>query len=175
MNTYKAFADRLREVMKEKGLLQKDLAEMADTSDQSVSNWIHGTAKPYPKTLIPLCSRIGINAQWLLTGEGPRDAGPEVSFSRRPNRSATPSPDDSKELRLARERVEILKLQIEEAELRKKLAELEGKPATGVTPAGFKPRREGHENDQGDDSENEQTGTGRHKNKQGKGSKNLQR
>lgn len=142
MNTGKTFAERLQEVAQTKGFLQKDIADAADATAPSVTNWIKNGIIPHDKTLTKLCTNLGIRKEWLLTGTGPRDLPPEVSFSRRPNRGAPEPASESKELRLARERVEILKLQIQEAELRKKLAELEGTPAPGVTKAGFNPKKE---------------------------------
>lgn len=123
---------------------------MCGVTPQAASLWFSSSGAPHPNTLERLSQALGTQAHWLLTGEGSRELPTGAQRTAMKLAYGKPAPEESKELRLARERVEILKLQIQEAELRKKLAELEGKPAPGVTPAGFKPRREGHEKASGD-------------------------
>ncbi len=141
MNTGETFAERLDSFMRSRSVTQEILATHADVAQSTVSRWLSGDSKPHDKVIRKICERMEINPHWLLTGEGPRDAIPEVSFSRRPNLGGDTSAE-SPALRSARERVEILKLQIEEAELRKRLAELEGTLPEGVTRAGFEARKD---------------------------------
>lgn len=144
MNAEKSFAERLTKITHEAELTQETVAEICEASQSAVSRWMKGESTPHAKTIERLGMHLKINPHWLLTGEGPRDLPTGAQRTAMKIAYGKPGAEpESKELRLARERVEILKLQIQEAELRKKLAELEGTTAPGVTPAGFQARKEG--------------------------------
>ncbi len=60
------FAIRLKELMKEKGLFQKDLADKFEYSQQTVSRWCQGVTEPDYETLIKLCKMFDVSSDYLL-------------------------------------------------------------------------------------------------------------
>ena len=64
------FADRLKDVMREKKLRQKDIAAYAGVSGAAVSGWIHGKVDtPDANILKKLAQRLNVSPYWLLYGE----------------------------------------------------------------------------------------------------------
>lgn len=61
-----AFVAQLR---KEKGLMQKELAEKLYVSDKAVSKWERGKGLPEVSLMLPLCASLGITVNDLLSGE----------------------------------------------------------------------------------------------------------
>jgi phage repressor protein C with HTH and peptisase S24 domain len=64
------FAERLRQVIKATGLEQKDYAAVADLSGQTVTGYLLNGRLPNQRTLAAWVQAFGIDAHWLLTGEG---------------------------------------------------------------------------------------------------------
>lgn len=66
---YQLLADRLRHLMREEKLKQKDLAEMLGTSPQTVNNWLkrNSLSRESAQTL---SERTGYSLDWLLNGTG---------------------------------------------------------------------------------------------------------
>ncbi len=54
---------------KRKGLTQRQLAEILNISDKTVSKWECGNGFPEISLLLPLCSELDISVNELLTGE----------------------------------------------------------------------------------------------------------
>lgn len=54
---------------KEQGLTQRELAEMLDVSNRTVSKWECGSGMPDLSRILPLCSALGITADELLRGK----------------------------------------------------------------------------------------------------------
>ena len=65
-------AERIFTRMKEIGLEQKLFATQVGVSPQKVSEWKLGKAKSYTKYLPQIAEVLGVSAQYLLTGEGPK-------------------------------------------------------------------------------------------------------
>ena len=57
------------EMRKQKGLTQKELAEMIGISDKTISKWECGNSMPDISYLEALCSSLGISVNELLSGE----------------------------------------------------------------------------------------------------------
>lgn len=60
------FAERLRESRKEKGLKQKDVAQMLKISESCYGGYEQGYREPDLKTLIKICKVFGVSADYLL-------------------------------------------------------------------------------------------------------------
>ena len=61
---------RIQSVRKAKGLTLKQLGDIIGISESAVSNIERGRNKPSGSTLILLCEKLGIDREWLETGEG---------------------------------------------------------------------------------------------------------
>ena len=61
---------RIQAVRKAKGLTLKQLGDIIGISESAVSNIERGRNKPSGSTLILLCEKLGIDREWLETGEG---------------------------------------------------------------------------------------------------------
>ena len=59
----------ISQLRKEKGLTQKQLGEELLISDKTVSKWETGKGMPEVSLMLPLCEKLGINVNELLTGE----------------------------------------------------------------------------------------------------------
>lgn len=59
----------ISQMRKEKGLTQKQLDEELLISDKTVSKWETGKGMPEVSLMLPLCEKLGINVNELLTGE----------------------------------------------------------------------------------------------------------
>ena len=62
-----AFVAQLR---KEKGLMQKELAEKLYVSDKAVSKWERGLSIPDVAILVPLAEILGVTVTELLSRDG---------------------------------------------------------------------------------------------------------
>ena len=70
-----SFAEHLRQIRKEKGLSQEDLAELLDVSRQAVSKWEQGAGYPEVETLLLLSNRLNISLDSLMATEIAREGG----------------------------------------------------------------------------------------------------
>ncbi len=70
------FKLRLREVKAALEISDSALAEVAGISRQSINGYLNSDREPSRDTLASWIKTYGINAQWLLTGEGPMFTGP---------------------------------------------------------------------------------------------------
>ena len=59
----------ISQMRKEKGLTQKQLGEELLISDKTISKWETGKGMPDVSLMLPLCDKLGINVNELLTGE----------------------------------------------------------------------------------------------------------
>ena len=64
-----SFAERLKQIRKEKGLSQEDLAELLDVSRQAVSKWEQGAGYPEVEKLLVLSNRLNISLDSLMAAE----------------------------------------------------------------------------------------------------------
>lgn len=70
-----SFADNLKQVRKEKGLSQEELADIMNVSRQSVSKWELGESYPEVENLLLLSRRLNISLDSLLSAEIAGEAG----------------------------------------------------------------------------------------------------
>lgn len=63
------FADNLKQLRKEKGLSQEELAELLDVSRQAVSKWEQGLGYPEVEKLLLLSNRLHVSLDSLLSTE----------------------------------------------------------------------------------------------------------
>ena len=70
MNT---FGDRLRQARIDKGLTQKQLADMIGAKHNSISNWENNQNKPDPDTIEIICGVLDIEPNYLLSKETKTD------------------------------------------------------------------------------------------------------
>jgi transcriptional regulator with XRE-family HTH domain len=66
-----AFAARLRQIRKDTGLTGANIAQHGRITKQTFSGYLHTGRLPSAAVLANWVCRLGINANWLLTGEGP--------------------------------------------------------------------------------------------------------
>ncbi|MCM1440323.1 MAG: helix-turn-helix transcriptional regulator [Roseburia sp.] len=63
MNTFTA---RLKELRKERGITQKQLAEQINTTDDSIFSWENGRSQPDIENIKKLCKFFSVSADYLL-------------------------------------------------------------------------------------------------------------
>ena len=73
------FADRLRQIMSERGLKQADLVHMAASRGEKlgksqVSQYVSGKVAPRANVVRLLAALLGVDASWLASGEAPSSA-----------------------------------------------------------------------------------------------------
>jgi len=66
-----AFAERLLEIRKATGLTGGRIAQCGGVTKQTFSGYLHTGRLPSANVLANWVSKLGINANWLLTGQGP--------------------------------------------------------------------------------------------------------
>jgi transcriptional regulator with XRE-family HTH domain len=66
-----AFADRLREIRRATGRTGAEIAQEGNITKQTFSGYLHTGRLPSASVLANWVFRLGINANWLLTGDGP--------------------------------------------------------------------------------------------------------
>lgn len=59
----------IADMRKEKGLTQKQLADLLSISDKTVSKWECGNGLPEVALMLPLCETLGVSVNELLSGE----------------------------------------------------------------------------------------------------------
>jgi len=60
------FAVRLKELRCERGLTQKQLAEMVNTTDDSIFSWEKGRSQPSIEMLRFLCEALNVTSDYLI-------------------------------------------------------------------------------------------------------------
>ncbi len=60
------FTQRLKELRKERGLTQKQLAEVLETTDDSIFSWEKGRSQPSIETLQKICNYFNVSADYLI-------------------------------------------------------------------------------------------------------------
>lgn len=65
-------AGRIFELLKATGMEQKKFASLVGVSPQKVSEWKSGKAKSYTKRIPQIADALGTTAEYLLTGNGPK-------------------------------------------------------------------------------------------------------
>lgn len=59
-------SDRLKQSISERGITQRQLAALCDTTEVSVSRWVRGKRVPDAETLYKLCKALDVSADYLL-------------------------------------------------------------------------------------------------------------
>jgi transcriptional regulator with XRE-family HTH domain len=75
------FCERLRELRKEKGLSQKALAEILQTTNSSVCDWEKGRSQPDLTMLAKIAGYFEVSADYLLGLENENGAKINPYFS----------------------------------------------------------------------------------------------
>ena len=57
---------RIKELRKEKGITQKQLAALLNKSETGVASWVQGLSEPSVNDLRLFCSIFGVTADYLL-------------------------------------------------------------------------------------------------------------
>lgn len=65
-----SFPERLQQVMDEKGFTKYKVAKALRMSATTISNYLKSKTRPDITKLEVMSSLLGVNRQWLLTGEG---------------------------------------------------------------------------------------------------------
>ncbi len=76
---FMGFAENLRELRKERGLSQEDLAELLDVSRQAVSKWEQGMGYPEVETLLLLAGKLKVSLDSLMAVEIAKEGREEKS------------------------------------------------------------------------------------------------
>lgn len=64
------FPERLQSIIEEQGISKYRIAKAIDISASTVANYIKGKTKPDSTKLAVLSKLLGVNKNWLQTGEG---------------------------------------------------------------------------------------------------------
>lgn len=68
---YPVTAQRLRQILTEKGLSQQDLANASDVNKSSVSQYLNGTHAPSNISAGKMAAVLGVNPVWLMGFDAP--------------------------------------------------------------------------------------------------------
>ena len=60
------FADRLTELLKEKGISKREAARICNVSAQSISDWSTGKIQPTAEMIYIICTKLNESADYLL-------------------------------------------------------------------------------------------------------------
>ena len=60
------FGERLREILKQKGISQEKLKKELPVSSSLIYKWLTGKSKPYPTTLVRLANYLDVSVDYLL-------------------------------------------------------------------------------------------------------------
>lgn len=63
-------SEKIKELLKKKGISQTELAKRIGVSRAAVSEWIRGKSKPSESTLKLIAKEFNVNEEWLKTGKG---------------------------------------------------------------------------------------------------------
>lgn len=66
------FADRLRDVIRDTGKSQAELARLVGRTRSTVNQWLNTDNNPTPENLFALAEGTGYSARWLATGQLPK-------------------------------------------------------------------------------------------------------
>ena len=75
------FGQRLRTARKNKGLTQKQLADMIHAKHNSVSDWENDKNRPDPDTIEYICGALDISASFLFSDPDTKKKNPESDAS----------------------------------------------------------------------------------------------
>lgn len=84
---------RVRHIRESKGLTQRDLGEVCDTTRSAVSQWESGKSSPTMANLEKLAAHTHVDLEWLRTGTGPM---PNINIPAAMTRKRMMSPEAAK-------------------------------------------------------------------------------
>lgn len=61
--------DRLRALMKKKGVGVGELSKSIDYNRRTITFWLNGTTSPSAAAIVALCKYFNVSADWLLFGK----------------------------------------------------------------------------------------------------------
>ncbi len=77
-----SISERLASLMKEKNMMQKELAERAGVTEAAVSHYVKGDRCPRASVLARLADALGTTSDYLLGGDA-EDSNEEIILARR--------------------------------------------------------------------------------------------
>jgi len=107
----KTLGERLTYARKSKRITQVSLAERIGVSRGVVYNIEKNLTSPQPIVLTAICHTLGVNLDWLLTGEGDMDNALNLPYSSEPHRELLEAAADlsENELRFLIDMIKALK------------------------------------------------------------------
>lgn len=67
-------SNRIKEARKSLGLKQSEFGEAIGVKEATITSWETGTRKPSDTAITAICSKFGINEEWLRDGVGDIEA-----------------------------------------------------------------------------------------------------
>ncbi len=77
MTTEEIFPARLRQVLRQRGMSQRQLARTVGVGDNTIHNWLTGFSTPRIWHLPELARALGVSIDWLLGVDEPLEPPPE--------------------------------------------------------------------------------------------------
>lgn len=77
------FSTRLKMLLDEKGLMQKDLAKRCDTSAMSISRYINGSREPTMYAITALAKALNVSSDYLLGLSDVENPKPDLTAEQR--------------------------------------------------------------------------------------------
>ena len=78
----KTMGERIRDLLEEKGMSQKELSVAAQITEAAISHYIKGDRVPRSTVLARIAQALGTTAEYLLDG-APNDVKGELGYARR--------------------------------------------------------------------------------------------
>lgn len=73
---------RIKEMLLEKGMSQKQLSKMTGITESAISNYVKGTRVPRGTNLIKIANALGTTADDLLSGDKEMDKDKDLVFAK---------------------------------------------------------------------------------------------
>lgn len=73
---------RIKELLQEKGISQKDLAELTGITESAISHYVNGTRVPRGANLVKIANVLGTTADDLLSGDKEMDKEKDLIFAK---------------------------------------------------------------------------------------------
>lgn len=68
MNEFKGFGDRLKSAIKDSGYSQKEISEILQINQDTITNYVKEKSLPKVDILFKLCNLLKISSDWLIFG-----------------------------------------------------------------------------------------------------------
>ena len=70
-------ADRMAKALRESRMSVQQMADYLEVHRNTVSAWLHGRTPPSSQTVRLWALRTGVPYDWVRTGDGPNETGPD--------------------------------------------------------------------------------------------------